>query len=84
MQYDSQFSYPAYGRGTPILREDVRSPAAALDLDSFVLAQNESPVYGQNLHSHVDSLKAHLTSSLFHLDQTMILPFNQHMILKLW
>jgi hypothetical protein len=37
------------------LREDVRSPAAALGLDSFVLAQIESPVYGQNFHSHMDS-----------------------------
>jgi len=37
------------------LREDVRSPATSLGLDSFVMAQNESPVYGQNLHSHVDS-----------------------------
>jgi hypothetical protein len=43
------------GRGTLILREDVRSPAAALGLDSFVLAQIESPVYGQNFHSHMDS-----------------------------
>jgi hypothetical protein len=33
-------------QGTPLLKEDVRSPAAALGLDFFVRAQIVSPVYG--------------------------------------
>ena len=44
------------GWGTPILREDVRNPAAALGLDSLVLAQIESPVYGSGSQSPSDVL----------------------------
>jgi hypothetical protein len=44
------------GQGTPILREDARNPAAALDLDSLVLAQIASPVYGSGSQSPSDVL----------------------------
>jgi hypothetical protein len=70
-------------QGTPLLKEDVRSPAAALGLDFFVRAQIVSPVYGQKFHSHMD--KGSQSPSyffLFHLDQTTIWPFNQPIILK--
>ena len=44
------------GRGTPNLREDVRNHAAALGLNSLVLAQIESPVYGNGSQSPSDVL----------------------------
>jgi hypothetical protein len=51
------------GQGTPILREDARNPAAALDLDSLVLAQIESPVYGSGSQSPSDVLSTSFGSN---------------------